>query len=896
MIIIDVSIGIDGVPSEKSILLGNKYENNDTIIEFDLPADFENYNKYVVAVNGNTTRIIPVINNQMAVSSALTELSGNWAMYLMCRESAIDLSVYVPDISAKDNEHVFISDGFVGTVVNIQIDKRTVERIPLDTNLKIAYDDLMNLKAYLLEQVAGIDAYYEKTDTNTTDIAQIKEDLADVKPNVVTGGSDYGEVAVWDDGNPNSEDRLYRFVTVVGDSREVDIANSTSQIVGTSNIKANVGFLGNYTEGAENDTTKTIVSILGVSYVKTNDNTIMPNDRVMSDDNGYAVKSTNNLGYRVLKVVEPGLLEIIVSPNSDMIQRIKTDMESKVDKIEGKGLSSNDFTKAEKEKLSGLSNYDDSGVRQDITNLQNNKVNKVDGKGLSSNDFTTEEKQKLENLSSAINSKFIESGLGILKTGKLYGVKVWKSSANTSTILEKTRDNAGLVCEPSTDTVVGRDDYADIPLFQWVKCNYKRYDDGFAYPVAIEGDGNYKETDDVDCGAMQPTFWYGYVDADEYKELIISDSPNEALGLKPWEQAVRADGTVMPYFIQSRYPSVVGSDGLLHSQPGKKISRVHSHNSMITNYQKKGAGYWGAGSDRYTFGQIFMMIKHGVKSVQKKMNGVCNWNIQYKASVESDTANSYFPVTNAQAANLQVGLCVSVGYGSESSNGSVNLDRGIGTMHAYADDAKILKIETLDDGNKAVYLDCEPFTTTPITGTYATQYIYMSSMHTHAGDTDVVIGHHDGSPVSNTDGKHPFRIQGIEYLHGAWIVASDTVMFFKEDYSKDVYYAPRGLTHSSNDTTIKETYTLVGNILPNNGSDFWIGDVDHVNGVWFPTSVVSSDQQGMGDRCYAGGKATSGSREYLQGGYLRGGSNDGLAALHCRDRLGSAYWDCASAD
>ena len=728
MIIVDIKIGIDGIPSEKSILLGNKYENNDTIINFELPSDFDNYNKYVIAVNGSESRIIPVLNNRMSVSSALTEFSGNWAMYLMCRETSIDLSAYVPDISAKDNEHVFISDGFVGTVVNVQIDKRTVERIPLDTNLKIAYDDLMNLRATIIEQVKGLDAYYEKTNINTQDIANLK---------------------------------------------------------------------------------------------------------------------TN-----------------------------------KVDKVPGKGLSTEDYTTEEKSKLAGLSNYDDTTVKQDIANLKTNKVDKV----------------VFEDFVNNVNTKFIESGLGILRTGKLYGVKVWKSASNPSTILEKTRDNANLVCEPSTDTVAGVDDYADIQLFQWAKCNYKRYDDGFAYPVAIEGDGNYKETGDVDCGAIQPTFWYGYVDSDEYEELIISDSPNNSLGLKPWEQAVRADGTVMPYFIQSRYPSVVGSDGLLHSQPGNKISRNHSHNSMITNYQKKGAGYWGAGSDRYTFAQIFMMIKYGVKSIQKKMNGVCSWNIQYKASVESDVPNTYFPVTNAQADSLQVGLCVSVGYGQESSNGSVNLDRGVGTMHAYADDVKILKIEPLDTDNKAVYLDCEPFTTSHISGQYATQYIYMSSMHAHAGDTDSVIGHRDGSPVSNSDGRHPFRIQGIEYMHGAWIVASDTVMFFKEDYSKDVYKAPRGVAHSTNDTTIKETYILVGNIIANGGNDFWVGDVDHVDGVWFPTSVVSSDQQGMGDRCWAGGQSTSGSREYLQGGLLGFGSDVGLAGLCCGVGLGNAYWDCASAD
>ena len=139
-------------------------------------------------------------------------------------------------------------------------------------------------------------------------------------------GSDYGEVGTWSDGNPDNEDRLYRFVTIVGDQREISIANSTSQIVGTSNLMQNVGFLGNYTSGSESDNSKVIVSILGISYVKTNDSSIVANDRVMSDDNGYAVKSSNNLGYRVLGRTEDDLLEIVVSPNTDMIQRIKTDM------------------------------------------------------------------------------------------------------------------------------------------------------------------------------------------------------------------------------------------------------------------------------------------------------------------------------------------------------------------------------------------------------------------------------------------------------------------------------------------------------------------------------------------------------------------------------------------
>lgn len=506
-------------------------------------------------------------------------------------------------------------------------------------------------------------------------------------------------------------------------------------------------------------------------------------------------------------------------------------------------------------------------------------------------------KEEIANLTTSVNEKFLSSGLGILRTGKLYGTKVWKSAVNNSQTLEKTYDNAGLVCVPSTDTTVGQDDYADIPLFQWVRCTYKRYDDGFAYPTTIEGDGNYSEEGNVDCGSLMRTFYYKEIDNDDYTEVIISDSPNHALGLKPWEQAIRVDGTVMPYFINSRYHSVVGTDGKLYSNRGR-ISRNQCHNNMITNYQKKGAGYWGAGSDRYTLAQIMMFIKYGTKSIQKVMAGVTNNNVQIKASIQSEEANTYFPVTNSQANSILVGTRFSVGYGTFNSSGTINIDRGNGTIHRYADDVVVTAKVPMDDGvNTAIYLDCTAFNTMPITDSNGyTSDIYLTSMHAWSGDTDSVIGHHDGSPVSNTDGKHPCRIQGIEFMLGGYTIASDTVMFFKSDYSKDVYVAPRGVAHSTSDSIIQSTYTLVGNIPANNGSDFWIGDVNHVNGVWYPSTVVSSDQYGMGDRCYAGGQATSGSREYLQGGLLWSGSHAGLSCLHCWFRLAWAHWDCLSAD
>lgn len=172
-------------------------------------------------------------------------------------------------------------------------------------------------------------------------------------------------------------------------------------------------------------------------------------------------------------------------------------------------------------------------------------------------------------------------------------------------------------------------------------------------------------------------------------------------------------------------------------------------------------------------------------------------------------------------------------------------------------------------------------------------------MHAHSGDTDAVIGHHDGSPVSNSGGKHPCRIQGVEYLIGGGTIASDTVMVFESDYSKDVYVAPRGTKHVTDESTIKSSYLLVGNIAASTdgkGSDYWTGDVEQNYGAWLPINQVANSGQGNKDILYAGDTSTSGTREYYQGGALGGGAAAGFCYLGCGFRLGGALWACLSAD
>lgn len=47
---VNIQIGLDGVPSLRKVAIGNKYENQDEMISFELPIEFDNFNKYVISV------------------------------------------------------------------------------------------------------------------------------------------------------------------------------------------------------------------------------------------------------------------------------------------------------------------------------------------------------------------------------------------------------------------------------------------------------------------------------------------------------------------------------------------------------------------------------------------------------------------------------------------------------------------------------------------------------------------------------------------------------------------------------------------------------------------------------------------------------------------------------
>lgn len=121
----------------------------------------------------------------------------------------------------------------------------------------------------------------------------------------------------------------------------------------------------------------------------------------------------------------------------NLCEVLNTMLASKVDKVSGKGLSTNDYTTAEKNKLAGIAtgatkttvdatfsststnpvqNKVISAAIDDIGTQLDTKVDKVSGKGLSANDYTTAEKNKLSGIATGANKTVLEDALSTTST------------------------------------------------------------------------------------------------------------------------------------------------------------------------------------------------------------------------------------------------------------------------------------------------------------------------------------------------------------------------------------------------------------------------------------------------------------------------------------------------
>lgn len=510
------------------------------------------------------------------------------------------------------------------------------------------------------------------------------------------------------------------------------------------------------------------------------------------------------------------------------------------------------------------------------------------------NNIQAEANKQIQNITAAGGG--IENALSnffaLRRTGKVYTTRIYKYDTSTSPTGVKLNDNEGLVRKPSTNTVIGQDDYREIGVFMHFPCNFTVDNKGFNHVTALQGQPDFRKTGKVDVGEVTMSAWVGITDNPEYVDYHYSDSPNEALGLRPMGESINPDGTISPFMIHGKYGAgdidgvPYSSAGLILANGSQKGGKPVSHTGLIAYMRKKGSMYVGTTNwDRF-YKQLMMITLYATTNSRSVMAGCNSYSMQEMAAV-AETGVTRVILPKAKANNYIVGSYVSVG----DIGSNTNKDRYYAYMHNLAYDIKILKIEPVDDTNSAIYLDTEPFNTTLTT--------CISTMPWRTGSTDSVLGS-DGSPFSNTDNKNPFKIQGIETGYGAYEVLSNVFMDIVTDEDgtpkRDVYICMDASLLTTDMNAAKTRYKKVAAQVTYTAASWkYISKcfVDPALGIMVPTETKAGSTTGFCNGLYTD-ESTSGQREWLSLGGLNSGTVYGLWILRANYGVGDANWDIVS--
>ena len=480
------------------------------------------------------------------------------------------------------------------------------------------------------------------------------------------------------------------------------------------------------------------------------------------------------------------------------------------------------------------------------------------------------------------------------RNGKVFTTKIYKWETSTSPVGVKMNANENMVAEPSVGRTEGRDDYAQYGLFHHFTCNFSVDENGFNHVDALEGQIGFTKYGKVQVGEVTMSAWFGIEDTTEAVLYHYSDSQTE-LTPYPMKESINPDGTISPFMIHAKY-AAGDIDGVPYSSKGlapangcqaTQARNPVSYTGMITYMHKLGGHYCGTTSWDLFYRQLMMIIKYATTHSQSIMAGCTSYSNQNQNLVE-ETGVMRVVLTKAQAAGYVIGSYVSIG----DVGSNTNRDRYFSYIHNKAYSVKVTKIEDVDDSNAAVYVDApEAFDTTLTT--------WITTMPWHSGVTDEVAGS-DGSPNSNTNGKDPYKIQGIETCIGAYEVLGNVVMDIVTgadgNPARDVYVCEDASTLSSNIATVRANYKkAIAQVAYTAASWKYITEetTDPNLGIMIPTKVGGGSTTGFADGLYTD-TGTSGQREWLALGALYDGAGAGLWLLDADAGWSTAAWTIVS--
>lgn len=883
-----ITIDANGIPSLSTITVGNQWENLDETIQFSFPENFAKLYKYVVArtykkdTKENITRVFPLTKNKLVIGSSITCIPGTWYLYTLCKSSEVNLDTKTIDLRAKEGEHISISDAIIARVNANDINAEAIENIEIDPNIKIIYDELFDFKAELENNEAT-----RQTNESLRKQAEVLRVNAETERKQAEQTRDDSETVRADSENTRKQSETARI-----ESEKTRVKSETLRGQSeTARVNA---------ENIRVEAEKSRVNAEGGRVSAENARVESETLRKQSEQSRSNEESSRQSAERT-RVSEENARKQAETARVTAEQS-RVNVESQRVNVEANRVNA-ERSRSEAE-----------------TNRVNAEQSRADAEKLrvtADTERTNKTNTALKTLEDAVESErekysqhFFENAFALQRTGKVYTVKfpLWKTSHLAEG--EKLDDNAGLVLEPSTKTFRGRNDYKDIPLFKTYDVNAYVDDDGVRHVTAIKGDRNFQDTGKNDVFVLGMSYYEKTWSDDQYWYYSRTDMPKE--GYTVARECINRDGTVQPYTLCSKYVSSM-IDGVYYSTKGQAPARAcsnakgnvtsvdNSYYGLINNCKKKGKFYSGGLMCDYKSILTSQQLMLSTTTPKTKIWGCATYSSSTPASIKSADKHTYFPVPKSQADNYPIGAGASVGYKHLNDNGSTSDDRAYSEIHAYANDVKILRKESLDENNVAIYLDVkEPFNTMPVQlNDTVSSDIYLTSMHWQSGFSDNVLDRY-GCPCEDksglTNGKYPMVWQGIELMVGGFEVFSNAFMDIVNLTTRDIYLTNDATKLTTDDATAKTTYKKLHYQMSVTKNSQWnyVTEIklDLENGAFIQTQSGqdgSSSATGFGDAIYFDG-ATSGTREFLALGGLGSGSNAGLAFCFGGAWLGSADW------
>lgn len=370
-------------------------------------------------------------------------------------------------------------------------------------------------------------------------------------------------------------------------------------------------------------------------------------------------------------------IDSAMNDNWDTIDNAISDLSgNKVDKVSGKGLSTEDYSTDEKNKLKNIAAGAQVNVLENLTLggktlTKNNKTIEIKDEEVTNARQSTIKDKTFASIDARIEE--LEEDVDKIETtrGHVYGIRR-KITNNSNSAWERIFDSIGKVANATKNGGTVENDFDNLAPWSEIKsCNYdlttKKINAWF-------GDANFKfDGTNGDIFTHVPkTYWKIYQEND-YDYVLLADYPKAGF--------IEVDG----FFVGRYNGSVVSDDGLLHTYSGLVPTTNKTIGAFRTLANALGDNFsqldW-----RYFVLQMLYLVEYANYNSQSMLgNGIMNRKYVKTIVAENNTNRAII----GSASGYYVGQIIRIG----TSDGGTQI----------ADARKITAIEAYEDGSVAGY-------------------------------------------------------------------------------------------------------------------------------------------------------------------------------------------------